>query len=168
MEDTEKQWRLIWAQYILFFDESLNSEYDDNLQKGKEVKMPVSRIGFPKLVKNVVGGERRRQHLGKRLTAIERPWYLRLFIKNKASEEKKLNAPEFTYCIIFKFREDSELPIRMIASTNPRSPLSGAWKVSSFSEKPWDKQLLEKLEQDRDEPSKGRRPKSFIRKKKNK
>ncbi|KAI8832041.1 hypothetical protein BC829DRAFT_437615 [Chytridium lagenaria] len=50
MEDTEKQWRVTWAQLILTYDEALLSEYYEKLRHGRIHRFPISRIGFPRKI----------------------------------------------------------------------------------------------------------------------
>ncbi|KAJ3207236.1 hypothetical protein HDU67_007590 [Dinochytrium kinnereticum] len=166
MEDTEKQWRVIWAQLILSYDEALLSSYYNNLRTAKNAPpIPVSRIGFPKEIENFLNNERQMTlFLQRRLGNAHVPLLKRL-MGNRGEDMMVHMGKFYSYCIIFEFREDNELPIRMIASTNLSSPLSGKWQVTSFSEKPWDKELLSKLDNDYDEPRRSPRKKGHAPKK---
>jgi transposase len=52
MGDTEKQWRLIWAELIMKMDDSLLSRHYTKFYKGLTSTMPVCRIGFPTKLKD--------------------------------------------------------------------------------------------------------------------
>ncbi|KAI8846981.1 hypothetical protein BC829DRAFT_434226 [Chytridium lagenaria] len=130
MEDTEKQWRVTWAQLILTYDEALLSEYYEKLRHGRNPSFPISRIGFPRKSDNFLNDERQTALLEKRLGYKAIPFIKRLFGYLRHSFVH--HSTFYHYCIIFEFREDSELPIRMIASADVNSPLSGKWQVSSL------------------------------------
>ncbi|KAJ3108039.1 hypothetical protein HDU96_007704 [Phlyctochytrium bullatum] len=154
IEDTEKQWRMIWAQLLLQFDEQILAEYSEDYRSAlaspfEDLSLPASpicRIGFPKKMETSLS---KRKFLA-RVRNQRLSWFQRVVLrKNSVMDGKKMDkiSKEFEkYCIIFELREDSELPLRIIASADLSSPLSGQWQPSSFSEKPWDRELLAKLE----------------------
>ncbi|KAJ3160762.1 hypothetical protein HK101_000875 [Irineochytrium annulatum] len=145
--DTEKQWRMIWAELIYYNDLAILSN-----TSRKPEEMPVSRIGFPLEKMHLVPVTRLKGTLERKeahklgITWSPKGWWLKSKEPEKPAKELR---KYFRYCMMFEFRDGIDFPTRTIASADPLSPLSGKFSQHNvFSTVSWDVSLLKKKEDD--------------------
>ncbi|KAJ3113101.1 Transient receptor putative cation channel sub V member 5 [Phlyctochytrium bullatum] len=146
MEETVKQWRFIWAQLILSYDENLLSVYYEKLNMGFHPKMPVCRIGFQKRSQRFHCSPGRLLWILYRVLNTEEAKITERFVARYAKGKRKPPKEWTSHSVMFVYRDDSELPLRMIASANVKSPLYSKNGADSFSQEPWNAALLKKLD----------------------
>ncbi|KAJ3312615.1 Transient receptor putative cation channel sub V member 5, partial [Blyttiomyces sp. JEL0837] len=135
--ETERQWRMVWAELIMKFDEKILTDHNRNRLEKINGPMPVSRIGFPTRTFTVDERKRynyRRQREAQKQNLKSSTFSVRGFLQGKHSDDEDEEI-FFTFSTIMEFRDDLELPTRMIASSDATSPLSGH---TTLPNDPWD------------------------------
>ncbi|KAJ3411613.1 hypothetical protein HDV05_001982 [Chytridiales sp. JEL 0842] len=141
MADTEKQWRLLWAELILKMDDQILSKHYPRIYKGLDTRMPPCRIGFPtRLKENFFSQESKTIYRAKKKKEMSGNMEFWKMGTNKLKEKMRkwftvasggragggdvvLRKEFYNYSCIFEFF-DSDLPTRMIASGDANSLLS--------------------------------------------
>ncbi|KAI9335354.1 hypothetical protein DFJ73DRAFT_962772 [Zopfochytrium polystomum] len=152
MTETEKQWRMVWAELIMKFDETILIKHTkDPYARRINGPTPVCRIGFPTRTQ-VYDARKLRDYRNRKLQREERRWW-RVCGAVAPSWWRRRNGEEefegeedavgfYRYNAILEFRDDMDLPIRMVASTNALSPLYGR---SNLRDNPWSTTPLSQL-----------------------
>ncbi|KAJ3215422.1 hypothetical protein HDU67_000406 [Dinochytrium kinnereticum] len=142
--ESEKQWRMTWANLIMEMDEKILASYRLRYQtrKGgaapsrdnnKGTIQPITRIGIPR-VATVVKPQKRIDEDNSKAQDLSGHTATTAASTTAPKEEKKGSSEwnGYIYDFVLEFKKGVDRPVRMFASFDETSPLYGETSVATF------------------------------------
>ncbi|KAJ3103309.1 hypothetical protein HDU96_009303 [Phlyctochytrium bullatum] len=128
-DESERQWRMTWANLIMEMDEKLLSKYNYERKRGRRQptgknSQPITRIGIPRKA-TVVKPQKRIQEDNSKAQDLAGD-------TNVHKQESQKDWSGYIYDFVLEFRDGIDKPVRMFASFDENSPLYEDTGVSNF------------------------------------